>query len=145
MDARIASGDLECMASDSPAVNDMRLFSFDLVSALFRHTIWAICVFVLLALGMETFMPGSVTPYLDPIPYAVVGLGGLFIDAVFRTAPQKKLLGTIWLCIVIAISLGVIALLIQGNGLRHLSALALIFAMITGAVWMIGGQNENAE
>jgi hypothetical protein len=52
------------------------------------HAAWALAGFVIILLAMEFVIPGSVTPYLDPIPFAIIALAALSADAFTRPLAQ---------------------------------------------------------
>ena len=57
----------------------MEILTF--LHTLYRHSVWALSVFIFLAIGMEVVIPGSVTPYFDPVPFAILAIILLSIDA----------------------------------------------------------------
>jgi len=58
--------------------------------ALNRHAAYALSVFVLLILVAEWLVPNSVTPFLDPIPFAIFALVLLSMDAFFFESQKKR-------------------------------------------------------
>lgn len=48
---------------------------------LFRHLVYATTFFAACALLFEALVPGSVTPFLDPLPFVILGLTGMAVVA----------------------------------------------------------------
>ena len=63
----------------------------------YRHTVYATACFSAFSILMEWLIPGSVTPYVDPIPFAIFALIGFFIDASSREYRRDARLRLIFL------------------------------------------------
>lgn len=56
----------------------------DFLKSFLRQSTYALAFFVTLALLAEYFIPGSVTPFVDPLPLAILSLVLLSADAMRR-------------------------------------------------------------
>ncbi|MBD3251601.1 hypothetical protein GF380_04085 [Candidatus Uhrbacteria bacterium] len=56
------------------------------------HAIYALAIFGMLLLVMEWVIPGFITPYLDPIPFVMVALIVMTMDAINRHTKRSPYL-----------------------------------------------------
>ena len=116
--------------------HDMNLTGF--LARLFFHASSAASVFAIATIAMESLMPGSVLPYLNPIPFAIVGLAGLSASA----AITEDAVGPLWRGRVL---LGVSALLAAGSFLLfagedgRLGAIVIAWFVISAIRFYRGG------
>lgn len=101
--------------------------SFSLLAA---HAVYALDVFALFMLGMEGIMPGSVTPYLDPLPFVIAAMVLSILHAIFFSDNASP-----WARRLFLICTGVIAILglllfQDGSGMRIRLALGVGIAMV---------------
>jgi hypothetical protein len=82
----------------------------DFLKSLLRQATYALTLFVIVALAAESFAPGSVTPFLDPIPFAILALLLLGADAVRREVKPRTWI-RLFTCFILAVI--VIALVIS--------------------------------
>ncbi|HWQ99407.1 MAG TPA: hypothetical protein VN397_01005 [Candidatus Methylomirabilis sp.] len=61
----------------------------EFLKTFFRHTAYALALFVVVVLTAEFLTPGSVTPFIDPLPLGVVAFAFLSADAMRRQAPSR--------------------------------------------------------
>lgn len=103
------------------------MFSF--FSHFFRQCAWALSVFCLCALAMEWLIPDSVTPYFHLVPFAILALLMLVIDAVFFHEPK-----VLFERVVLAFGIGAQSLVIFLNyhepGMANLVAISLLIVMM---------------
>jgi hypothetical protein len=85
----------------------MTLINF--LKSLLRQATYALMLFVIVALAAESFTPGSVTPFLDLIPLAILALVLLGADAVRREVKPRTWL-RLAVCIVLAAVVTAIAM-----------------------------------
>jgi hypothetical protein len=52
-----------------------------------RHCIYALAAFSVAACAAEFFVPGAVSPFLDPVPFVIGSFILLAADAMFRRNP----------------------------------------------------------
>jgi hypothetical protein len=109
----------------------------EFVSRFIRHSMWALSATVIVMFAMEFFIPGSVTPYMDPIPWAIVALLALTIDAAKRSAVSN-----IWLRIGIGIILLVIFALMIGSDIQawsksNIILIFVIMIMVGLTTWFV--------
>lgn len=114
-------------------------FSLFLKRLLF-HISAAVAAFGGLAVALEFVMPGSVTPYLNPIPFVIVGLAGLAIDAAIRPVESRPLWRRIALAILAIVLASVFAFAAFGTDGKA-SIAAIIFVIIGVGVGSWGMRN----
>lgn len=105
---------------------------------------WALSAFVLVMLGMEFIIPGSVTPYLDPIPWTIVALFALTIDATKRSAGSN-----IWLRLVTGLFFLIIFALMIGSDIHvwsksNIILIFVIMIMVGLTTWFVTAKGESA-
>jgi amino acid permease len=97
---------------------------------LLSSTACATAVFGIVLILMEMLMPGSVLPYVSPIPFVIAGLAGLSVSAVFAR-PSKA---SRWKSIVAALMIAAFAFLFSFIGMNaddgKTSVLAIAFIVI---------------
>lgn len=103
----------------------MKLF----ILKLFQQCAWALSIFCIFALGMEWLIPDSVTPYLHLLPYAIVAIVFLCIDAIFlheRTTLAER--------VVTGVAIGLLAtamvLSYREPGMANMLAIGLMIVML---------------
>ncbi len=107
---------------------------FEFGTRFLRQASLAVTVFGSVAMVMEWAIPGSVGPYIDVIPYLVVGLSGLAIDISMTAVVQGRswvrwVVSVLLCCVVIATAL------VQFNGGQRMSLIVAAFLGIS--VWAI--------
>lgn len=105
---------------------------------LLRQTGRALGTLVLLLLFAETVMPGSVTPYLDPLPLAVIAIIFLALDAALpypATRRRGRLMASL-LAAAIAVALAAL-LLGPWSGVSGVAASILMSLFLTGTFFLI--------
>ncbi|MCW1892567.1 MAG: hypothetical protein KIH65_005035, partial [Candidatus Uhrbacteria bacterium] len=105
------------------------------------HAVYALDVFALFMLGMEGIMPGSVTPYLDPLPFVIVAMMASVLHAIFFSDSTS-----LWARRSFLICAGMIAILSlllfqDGSGMRIRLALGVGIAMVV----LIGAMLDGGE
>ncbi|OGL79104.1 hypothetical protein A3E39_02565 [Candidatus Uhrbacteria bacterium RIFCSPHIGHO2_12_FULL_60_25] len=77
----------------------------DFLKAFIRQCTYALAFFVAIVLVAEFLTPASVTPFLDPVPFAVLAFALLSADAMRRTVKPnswvRSVFGVLGLAIVL--------------------------------------------
>lgn len=111
-------------------------------SLLVIQTIYALDAFVLFMIGMEGVMPGSVTPYMDPLPFAVCALLASIGVAMIARDTSSRWLRRIFLVCAAIIAIGIFVIFQDGSGMRIRLALGIGIAMILVIAVMLDGEGE---
>lgn len=115
--------------------------SITFIKRFLLHCIWALSATVVVLFFMEFVIPGSVTPYADPLPWAVIAIAALSVDAMIRPIAPKR-----WFRPALGIALLILSLLMISTGINAWgkSTTILIFVMglmIGMIVWFASGRN----
>ena len=97
----------------------------------FQHCAWALSIFCVLAFMMEWLMPGSVTPYVHLIPFAIVAVLMLGFDA-FLFHDQKSVLERMIVIAGIVLLSGIVFLSFRGSGITNLFVIGILIVMMVG-------------
>lgn len=109
-------------------------------SLLVIQTIYALDAFVLFMLGMEGVMPGSVTPYMDPLPFAVCALlASVGVAMIVRDTSSHWFRRALLVCAAM-IAIGSLLIFQDGSGMRIRLALGIGIAMIVLIAVMLDGE-----
>lgn len=103
-----------------------------LIWRLLRHTGMALGILVIAMLFMEAAAPGSVMPYIDPLPLGVLALLLLAFDAYIATASRRFYLA----CSLTGASVAGLALVVMigyGGGRSDALAGILLLALLAGS------------
>jgi hypothetical protein len=107
-----------------------------------RHVAYALTFFSVIAFVMEAFMPGSVMPYLDPVPFGVLAVIALGASALYPVRESRPVARSVAL-IVLALIAGSVALLsFGGSGARSLIAVVLIITALIFSAVMTGSSDR---
>ena len=102
---------------------------------LLRHVAYALAFFTVVSFGMEAFMPGSVMPYIDPVPFGILAIIALSASAMYPTRESRPIARSIVLILIAIVASGIVFLAVSAPGLRSLIAIALIsVSLILSAV-----------
>lgn len=112
------------------------------LSLLVIQTIYALDVFVLFMIGMEGIMPGSVAPYVDPLPFAVCALLASIGVAMIARDASSRWFRRIFLVCAAIVAIGIFVIFQDGSGMRIRLALAIGIAMIVLIGVMLDGEDE---
>jgi multisubunit Na+/H+ antiporter MnhC subunit len=104
--------------------------------------IYALDVFVLFMLGMEGVMPGSVTPYVDPLPFAVCAMAASIGYAIFARDTLQRWFRRAFLVCAALVAIGSFLIFQDGSGMRIRLALGIGIAMIVLIAVMLDGEGE---
>lgn len=110
---------------------------------LLRHTSYALACFAVAILAMETFMPGSVMPYIDPVPFGILAVIALGASALYPVRESRRIARTIVLVLVAIIMSGIAFLVVSMPGARSLIALALLSSALILSALMVGGSSSS--
>jgi hypothetical protein len=111
---------------------------------LLSSTACAAAVFGVVLIAMETLMPGSVLPYLNPIPFVIAGIVGLSIDAAICPAATRSRWRTAMLAIVVAAIVFVFSFV--GIGFDgKISIVAITFFVIGAATTILSLRRPKQE
>ncbi|MFA5129481.1 MAG: hypothetical protein WC477_01015 [Patescibacteria group bacterium] len=105
---------------------------------LLRHTAYALALFSSVALLMEAFMPGSVLPYLDPIPFAIATVIALGASALYPVRESRPVAKTVVLTVLGILACGIVSLTFIAPGMRSVIAIGLISVSVIVAAVMTG-------
>lgn len=117
----------------------------EFVSRFILHCIWALSAFILVALGMEFFIPGSVTPYMDPIPFVIIALIVLFIDSVKRPVKVNP-----WLRIATGLLIVILTALVVGSDIQtwsksNIILIGLVIIIVGMTTWFVSSEKLRAK
>lgn len=105
---------------------------------LYRHSVWALSTFVLLTIGMELLMPGSVAPYLDPVPYAILAIVFLSIDAMQESDSGGGIVSILKFVFVGIFAILVLSMTFSFDGKSALIGFGVMVAMVLLMVGFLG-------
>lgn len=113
------------------------------LSFLLMQSVYALDVFVLFMLGMEGVMPGSVTPYMDPLPFAVCAMAASIGYAMIARNTSSRWFRRIFLVCAMIIAIGSLLIFQDGSGMRIRLALGIGIAMIILISVMLDGERDS--
>lgn len=103
---------------------------------LFLHCAWALSFFCGTALLVEFFIPGSVAVYIDPLPFTIIAIVGLCLDAVIRVSAKRRIIPIVLTSLLI--SLFCFLYFFTGGGVRNFVAGALVASTVLFCGWVLG-------
>jgi hypothetical protein len=106
------------------------------------HAAWALSVFSTVILAMEFIIPGSVTPYVDPIPFAIAALAALSADAFTRPSAPRLLLRIPAGLFIALLTVILIGSRVQAPGKSAAVLIVLVVAMSGMIAWFVLGREE---
>lgn len=110
-----------------------------------RHGMWALLLFVASALAMEALIPGSVMPYVDPVPFAILACIACSIDAVTRNVRAHSRVRLLFGLFLIMLMIGSLFMNVFGCGRLHMVVVLLMCVMIAFVAWIMHGDEEKQQ
>lgn len=82
------AGGAECLAS-AEALRPLFMYPISSFRFFLRHCLYALAFFALVCIAAEAIVPGSIAPFLDPLPFSILALGLLAVDGAYGAGKQE--------------------------------------------------------